>query len=183
MAINDTIKDKILAWQIQNNEEAFVKAYDLYVDQIYRFVYFKINNREEAHDLTSQVFLKTWDYIQKKGLESKTLRALIYRIARNLIIDYYRRNTGDDIALENSEGQLIDIIDEKQNILKSVHNNLEIESVKRGMAELRDEYKEIIILHFIEELSITEIAKILNKSKGNIRILIHRSLKSLRKLL
>ena len=180
------IKEKILFWRIQNKDQvAFAKAYDLYVDQIYRFVYFKINNKEEAHDLTSQVFLKTWEYIQKKGeLEAKTVKALLYRIARNCVIDYYRKNNKRiDLPLETDDGQKIEIVDETQDILKNLEIKLDIEEVKKKILELKDEYKEVIILHFIDELSVKEIASILDKTKGNVRVLIHRSLKALKKLL
>src|SRR3989338_7108037 len=88
------IEEKILFYKIKKNDkQAFVKAYDLYIDQLYRFIYFKVGSREEAEDLCSAVFLKTWNYILENSLkERKTLKALLYKIARNLIIDHYRKN-------------------------------------------------------------------------------------------
>ena len=180
------IKEKILFWRIQNKDkEAFAKAYDLYVDQIYRFIYFKISNSEEAHDLTSQVFLKSWEYVVQKGeIEVKTIRALLYRVSRNCVIDYYRKNNKKiDIPIELDDGQKIEIVDESQDILKNLEIKLDIEEVKDRLLELKEEYREIIVLHFIDELSIKEIADILNKTPGNVRVLIHRALKALKKLL
>jgi len=181
------IKEKILFWQIKRKDkEAFAKAYDLYVDQIYRFIYFKINDKEEAHDLTSQVFLKAWEHIQQKGeIEVKTVKALLYRISRNCVIDYYRKNNKRiNISIESDDENVgIDIVDESQNILKNLEIKLDIEEVKKKILELKDEYREVIILHFIDELSTKEIAEILDKTAGNIRVLIHRALKALKKLL
>src|SRR3989338_11153519 len=88
------IEEKILFYKIKKNErQAFIKAYDLYIDQLYRFIYFKVGSKEEAEDLCSAVFLKAWNYILEKSLiEEKSLKALLYKIARNSIIDYYRKN-------------------------------------------------------------------------------------------
>ena len=73
----------------KGDKDAFINAYDLYADPIYRFIYFKISNSEEAQDLTSAVFLKAWNYIQENSLKDyKTLKALFYKIARTSIIDY-----------------------------------------------------------------------------------------------
>ena len=76
-----SIKDKILYSRLkQKDKEAFIKAYDIYTDNIYRFIYFKVRGKEEAEDLTSQVFLKTWDYIQNNTLDQKTLKSLLYKM-------------------------------------------------------------------------------------------------------
>lgn len=182
MAIQETIKEKFLIWQLESNKKVFVKAYDLYLDDVYRFIYFKINNPEEARDLTSEVFLKTWNYIQEKGLNAKTLRPLIYRIARNLIIDYYRKKSSQDVSLEGASGQDIDVIDDRQNVAEIAQISLAIEDIKEKIMNLKDEYREVIILHFINELSISEIAEIINKTKGNTRVLIHRALRKLKEM-
>src|SRR3989338_1839112 len=110
------IEEKLLIYKVKKNDkEAFIRAYDLYIDQLYRFIYFKVGNREEAEDLASSVFLKTWNYILENSLkDQKTLKALLYKIARNLIIDHYRKNkAGRMISLDDEKGQ--EIIDEKQN--------------------------------------------------------------------
>jgi len=168
----------------QKDQDAFVKAYDLYIDQIYRFVYFKVGNPEEANDLTSAVFLKTWNYIQTNSVtDFKTLRALIYKIARTSIIDYYRKNSKiTTISIEKDfELGTKELADEKD-VIKEIEIASEFESVAEKLPELKDEYREVIVLRFINELTISEIAKIINKSKGNVRVLIHRALKALREI-
>ena len=178
------VEEKLLLYKIKKNDkEAFVKAYDLYVDQIHRFIYFKVGSREEAEDLCSAVFLKTWNYILENTLKDhKTLKALLYKIARNLIIDHYRKNKNKEtISLDGDNG--IQIIDEQQGAAKIMELKTDLLVLETKLPELKDEYREVIILRFVNELSIKEIAEILDKPKGNIRVLIFRALKALKELL
>ncbi|MDD5290718.1 MAG: RNA polymerase sigma factor [Patescibacteria group bacterium] len=176
---------ELLSGVKKRDKEAFIKAYDLYVDQIFRFVYFKVGNKEEANDLTSVVFLKTWNYIQDSSIEDfKTLRALIYKIARTSIIDHYRKNSNfSKVSFENKEGEPIDIKDEKQDIARQAEINFDFGIIEQKLKELKDEYREVIILRFIDELNIKEMAAILDKPKNNVRVLLHRALKALRELM
>jgi RNA polymerase sigma-70 factor, ECF subfamily len=178
------IEEKLLLYKAEKNDkEAFIKAYDLYVDQLYRFIYFKIGNREEAEDLCSAVFLKTWNYLLENGLKDhKTLKALLYKISRNSIIDYYRKNNNRE-TISLSDDQAGEIIDEKQNVNREVELKTDLLVIETKLPELKDEYREVIILRFINELSIKEIAEILGKPKGNVRVLIYRALKALKELL
>lgn len=178
------IEEKLLLYKVKKNDkEAFIKAYDLYVDQLYRFIYFKVGNREEAEDLSSSVFLKTWNYILEKKLENpNTLKALLYKIARNLIIDHYRKTKGrESVSLDNENG--IKIIDEKQNPNYGLELKADLLVLETKLPKLKDEYREVIILRFVNELSIKEIAEILDKSKGNVRVLTYRALNALKELL
>jgi len=178
------IEEKLLLYKIKKNDkEAFIKAYDLYVDQLYRFIYFKVGSREEAEDLCSAVFLKTWNYILGNNLKDhKTLKALLYKIARNLIIDHYRKNKNrETISLDGDNG--IQVIDEKQSAAKAMELKTDLLVLETKLPQLKDEYREIIILRFVNELSIKEVAEILDKSKGNTRVLIFRALKALKELL
>lgn len=176
--------DKILFIKIKNKDrQAFVKAYDLYADQLFRFIYFKTGSKEEAEDLTSAVFLKVWDYIQEGNLiEYKTLKSLLYKVARNSIIDYYRKNSGrEKISLDDPDKNL-DIADEKNNLIKQAETASDFSNLENKLLQLKDEYREVIALRFVDELTISEIAVILNKSKGNVRVLIFRAIEALKKL-
>lgn len=181
----NVFKEKILFSRLKNKDkEAFVKAYDLYVDNIYRFIYFKVGSKEEAQDLSSAVFLKAWNHIQTNSLtDFKTLKALLYKIARNAIIDYYRENSKRSFSSIDDESSQTDVMDDQQDLVAKIENAFEFSLVEKKLADLKDEYREIIILRFMEELSIGEIAEILNKSKGNVRILTYRALKALRDLM
>lgn len=184
--------EKILFSRLKSKDkEAFVKAYDLYIDSIYRFIYFKVNDEDEAWDLTSAVFLKAWNHIQNNNLlDYKTLRSLFYKIARNSVIDYYREQAAQKNNMvigagrdgDNIREAMEEVADEKQDVERRVGVTLDLAMVEKKLLDLKDEYREIIILRFTEELSISEIAEILGKSNGNVRILVHRALKALREL-
>jgi len=180
-------QDKRALSRLNNRDkEAFIKAYDENVAEIYRFVYFKIGHQEEAHDLTSMIFLKTWNHIQNKTLEdAKTLRALLYKIARTSIIDYYR-DTGAKmkatLSLDNEEHPL-DLPDKDA---PDLNENLDLKTdfqlIKSKLPLLKEEYREVIIMRFINDLSLEEIADVTGKSRGALRVLIHRALSALRGL-
>ena len=165
------------------DKEVFIKVYDDFADDIYRFVYFKVGGVEEAKDLTSMVFLKTWNHIQNNTLTSAdTLRALVYKIARTSIVDYYRE-TGSKLEISlDDEANPIDLPDEKRDLTGDLDKNADLERIKNKLPYLKEEYREIIVLKFINDLEIEEISDVTGKSKGNVRVLLHRALTALREL-
>lgn len=182
--MSEKLKDKILYLRIkEKDKEAFIEAYDLYLDDIYRFIFFKVSSKEEAEDLASQVFLKTWDYIQNGQLKDyKTLKALLYKVARNLVIDHYRQQSRrQNVSIDGSE-TLTEQFVETKDMAKEIEVAADFEALEEKMKELKDEYREIIILRFINELSISEIASVLEKNKGNVRVLVYRALNALREI-
>lgn len=186
---------QILSQLKRKDREAFIKTYDENVVEINRFIYFKVGNQEEANDLTSSVFLKAWNHVQNKNLlEAKTLRALFYKIARNIVIDYYReRGSRRQLSFEenlNQDGELIGereaLIDDSssQSIIEDkIDEAADLRLIESKLPLLKEEYRELIVMRFINDLSLTEIADISQKTKGNIRVLIHRALKALRELI
>ena len=159
--------------------DAYGQLYDFYVDRIYRFILFKVPGPEEAEDLTSEVFLKTWEYVNKTTKKIQNINALFYRVARNSVIDYYRTRKFDtSISDEDNFKQIQD----KRNLVDDTATKIEVEDVKLSLLKLKDEYREIIILKHIEEFSISEIADILSKSTGNVRVLLHRATKALKEI-
>jgi len=177
--MNNPIANKILFLRVQNKDhEAFGQFYDLYVDKIYRFIFFKVNSAEDAKDLTSEVFLKTWQYI-KNDKAIKNLNAFIYMVARNCVIDLYRQRArkGDNeefigeanLALPGGDNQLLKHI-----------RQAELAEALKALSVLKDEYREVIVLHYLNELSAREISQILDKSPGAVRVLLYRALNALK---
>lgn len=184
--MNKIRQDKKLFFRLKKKDkDAFIEAYDLYADDIYRFVFFKIGHDEEAKDLTSAVFLKVWNYAQSRGLdESKSLRAFIYKTARNLIIDHYRQLRETEARLDDTERVLEEmLVDEKQDLEKQSEILSDMEMVREGLTKLKDEYREIILLRFIDELSFAEISEVTGKAAGNVRVLTFRALQALKEIL
>lgn len=175
---------KVFGRMKKKDQEAFTEAYDQNVSDIYRFVYFKVGSKDEAEDITSAIFLKTWNHIQNNTLEdAKTLRALLYKVARTTIIDHYRSQGGyKKVSIDSEDNNIeIPIEDNKE-------EKLDIETeynyyIKDKLPLLKEEYKEIIIMRFINELELSEIADVTGKSRGNIRVILHRALKALKDLI
>jgi len=157
--------------------EAFGLIYDQYLERIYRFIYLKVSNREEAEDLSQQVFLKAWEAIYRFEDEGLPFTSWLYRIARNLVIDFYRTKK-QNIALEENIA-----IEAVKNSEEKILENDEKEELIRALKELTEEQKDVIILRFIEGLSYKEIAKITKKNQPALRILQYRALNKLRKIL
>lgn len=166
------------------DKDVFIKVYDDFASDIYRFVYFKIGHAEEAKDLTSMIFLKAWNHVQNNTLtNSSTLRALIYKVARTSIIDYYRE-TGHKLNISiDDENNSLEILDENINLEADLDKARELEKIKSELPLLKEEYREIIVLRFINDLDLEEISEITGKTKGNLRVIIHRALNALRELL
>ena len=182
--MNNIYQDKKLFKRIKKKDrDAFLDAYDVYADDIYRFIFFKIGNVEESHDITSAVFLKVWEYAQSHGLdESKSLRAFIYKTARNLVIDHYR-SFGGNKMVDNSEGVMEGLVDEKQSPLQLSEKISDLEGLKECLGKLKEEYREIILMRFIDELSFAEISEITGRPIGNLRVLSFRALQALKELM
>lgn len=175
------LKEKFLLFRIRakKDPDAFGDIYDAYVTPIYRFIYFKVSSAEQAEDLTSETFLKAWRYlIEKRDVQS--LQAMLYNIARSVVIDYYRAS-----AQERGNASLDDVpesfLDDKKSarLLKEIDTNFETTRVLETLRGLKDEYREIVVLKYFDELSTAEIAKILDKTASNVRTTLHRATKTL----
>ncbi len=176
------ISEKLLLHRIRTKRDpqAFGELYDLYIDKIYRFIFFKVSSKEIAEDITSDVFLKTWNYLTDgKKREIKSFSGLLYRVARTSLVDFYRKQ-GREISRSEDLLQNI-IIDDDQ--YKLIHNRYEVEQVLKVVSTMKRDYQEILTLRYIDELSVSEIADILEKKSTNVRVTIHRALKVLKKLI
>lgn len=180
--MSSNIKEKLLLLRLKKKDpDAFAELYDLYLPSIYRFVFFKVPTRQDAEDITSEVFLKTWQYVTDGRETVRNLRALLYTTARNLVIDFYRRKSQSEVV--NDEELLLQIEDSRQqNFLSQIDAKADVANLELVLRQLKDEYREVLVLRYLEELSVTEIATILNKSKGSVRVLVHRALKVVKEI-
>jgi RNA polymerase sigma-70 factor (ECF subfamily) len=177
------LKEKNLYSRLRKQDQtAFAEVYDLYVERLYRFIYFKVSNKAEAEDLTSEVFLRAWNASTIAGeVQAKTLPAFLYRIARNAVIDHYRRNR-PEASLEN----LLGTTDEPVNAERlgdDFDKALDLATLEEAMRELKDEYREVLLMRYVDELSTTEMSDILGKDKGNVRVLQFRAIEALKRVL
>ena len=184
LSIIEKLKENNLKERLKNRDQvAFEELYDKNINDIYRFIYFKIGKKDEASDLSSLVFLKTWEHIQKNKIsDNQTLRALVYKIARNVVVDYYRNRRPESLSLDD-ENNRIEVVDEEYNLETEIGVKGEYEKLMVKIMELKNEYREILIMRFVNDLSLEEIADITGKKKINIRVLLHRAIKALKEMI
>jgi len=167
----------ILSYPKMNNpRKVFSQIYDDCVDKIYRFIFFKVSSQEIAQDLCSETFLRGWQAFKNNKKKIENPQAFLYQIARNLVVDHYRQKG----KMQTVSADCVPIIDpgedlEEQALLKS-----DLDTVKSALAGLKDEYQEVVVWRYVDDLSISEMSKMLNKSEGAVRVTLHRALKSLK---
>jgi len=168
-------------------KKEFGKIYDKYVDKIYRFIYFKVSSPEITEDLCSETFLKGWLAFKQRAMEQQAMGhgkienppAFLFQIARNLVKDYYRER--DKVEVISTE-YYPRITDPRMNLEEKIAKDSELNRIKEALMKLNnEEYREAIVLCYIEDLPLFEVAKIMEKSEGAMRVTLHRALKALRR--
>jgi RNA polymerase sigma-70 factor (ECF subfamily) len=153
----------------------FEKLYDTHADAIWRHLYLRLNDRERSKELMQEVFLKTWQYVMlEKQIENE--KAFLYRIARNLFINEIRtskRNVSLD-ALEETGFEIRDTTHEATEYAE--HREL-----IDNLHTLKDTYREVLTMRYIDGLAVQEIAEILNENESTISMRIKRGIETLMK--
>lgn len=159
-------------------QKQFIEIYDRFNDEIFRFCLSKTRNRDESLDITQESFIKVWDYL-RSGKTIGSVRGLLYRIARNNIIDRSRKKkpTSLDAILDDTFGS--DIPDSTS---PSHEDYLITQSMIEELKRLPEQHYEILVLRYIQELTLSEIATMYNESENTISVRIHRALKQAQKL-
>lgn len=176
------IKEKILIGRIRKQDRnAFEEIYDEYSEQIHRFLYFRAPTAE-CDDLLQEVFLDLWGYLSdREQKQVENLKALIYKIAKNKVANYFGER-----EKEKRLAELGEITAEEEAKLALVPDGeldlqADIQKIKKEMEGLENElYREILEMRFVDELSHKEIAEIIEKDAGTTRVLLHRALKQVK---
>ncbi|MEW6189182.1 MAG: sigma-70 family RNA polymerase sigma factor [Actinomycetota bacterium] len=159
--------------------EAFGMLYDIYFDRVYGYIYYKVGDPTEAEDLTERVFLKALEAIDKFSWRGVPFSSWLFRIARNLMIDYYRTRSRSTMIPVSDRIQTIDREDPEEIAIRK----FSYEKLYAAISRLTEEQQEVIILKFFMNLSNAGIARTLNKTEGAIKALQHRALHSLYRIL
>lgn len=158
--------------------DAFNRLYEMYFVPIFRYIYFRVKNRVETEDLVQEVFLKVYKSISKFQDKGKSPLNFFFTIARNTIIDYWRKKK--EIKLDNPQ-DILKISDVNESPWSLLQKNEIVSTINEAIKCLPSEQQEVIILKFINDLSNQEIAELLKKNEAAIRQLQCRALKNLRK--
>lgn len=158
----------------KGNRDDFVTLYEKYAKKIFDFIFFKTGNKEDSEDLTSEVFLKAFNNIQKFNLEKNySFSARLYTIAKNQIIDHFRAHH------EQYEYKWLQDISIHEDLLQNIQDRDQIQSVLEFLDTLGETKKQIFILKIRNELSYEEIGHIVNKNPNTCKVDFHRTMQSI----
>lgn len=154
--------------------EAFGKLYSIFIERIYRYVFYQVKDKTTAEDITEEVFVKAWKAINSCKGKERTFSSWLYRIAHNHVIDNLRRlRKHQSIEIENA----VNTVDTEL----EMEVKLERQELLKVISYLPQNQRQVIILKFIEGLDNCEVGQIMGKSQGAIRVLQMRALASLRR--
>jgi RNA polymerase sigma-70 factor, ECF subfamily len=176
----ETNDKELLVSAVRGEPEAFGELYQRYARIVFRFIYAHLNDRLDAEDLTEEVFLRAWRSIKNYREQGVPFLAYLFRIARNVLIDFYRRagRAGGHMSIE--ERPFPDVGPDPG---ETAMVNLEHQEVRKTLEQLRDDYRTVLILRFLSGLSPEETGEVMGRTPGAVRILQHRALSALRNLL
>jgi RNA polymerase sigma-70 factor (ECF subfamily) len=167
-----------IALAVGGDSNAFARLYDSYVDAIYRFTFFRVSDEPLAEDLTSQVFLKAWEKLGNYEMRGLPFGAWLFRIARNLIADYYRARR-EVASLDSDDAVAVAAPDD---VHSEVAQKVDMDTLLAKLEHLTDDQRQVLILKFVEGFATEEIAQVMGKNAGAIRALQMRGLQSLAEL-
>jgi RNA polymerase sigma-70 factor (ECF subfamily) len=166
----------------QNPRQSFIDLYTSESDKVFRYCFLRVSNRDQAVDITQDAFTKLWDQIAR-GVEINNLRSFLFKIAHNLIIDWYRKKkaTSLDVMLEPEDDMVrLQVVDDTQIDLDvGTEGRMLIEKI--GL--LDNTYQHVVYLRFVEDLSPKEIAEIVKLDVNVVSVRINRGVNELRKML
>lgn len=155
----------------EESKTYFLETYDAYGSDIFRFCLLKVSSREVAEDIAQEVFMRFWQAI-REGTEFRNARALLYTIARNLVIDWYRKKKESSLDVLSEQG-----IDFANDDMKRITEHAEHQEVLRAIETLDGPSKEAIILRFVDGLSPRDIAELSGETANAVSVRINRAIK------
>jgi RNA polymerase sigma-70 factor, ECF subfamily len=165
---------------IAGDKQAFGRLYEIYADQIVRYIYFRIGEQTEAMDMMEMVFLKAWENLPGFGGSGKqqNFRAWLYRIAHNALVDHHRSKK-TEVNLDEipelrdaglSPGRMVEEAEQSRALLDALEN-------------IDEQSRQVITLRFLSGLSSKETAEIIGISSENVRVIQFRAVRKLRELM
>lgn len=159
--------------------EEFTEAYEKHVDELFRYCYFRVYDRERAKEIVHDTYLRAWDFVSRTNKKIENMRAFLYKIATNLLINesYQRKKKAISLDELRESG-----FEPSANPSSEMKSSIDSRSILPFIEKLEDKYREVIWMRYLEDMSVKDIAKILDESENNISVRIHRALAQLRSL-
>lgn len=174
----ERIKEALLLSRIQSGDgTAFIEAYDIFAPKLYRHALFRTSSPEVADDIASETFTRAWEVIREKAKEIRHLKAFLYRIADNLIIDHYRKNSRAAIPISEEIEETLRAPGDPH---EALDRTLAGEKMAGLLALLRPETRDLLVMRYIDDLPIEHIAASTGKKKNAVYVALHRAVKELK---
>lgn len=179
MNIMDQHSDDALIQRASRGErEAFAVLYDKYVEQIYRHVAHKVPTPDDAQDITQEVFIRVWRAIPRYRKGEALFVSWLLVIARNLIVDFYRSRKKNAVLEDEREPASTQGGPESE-----VEALFSRRDLKKAISKLKGPQQKVIEMRFIDGFSYEEISRAIGKSEGAVRVIQHRALLELKKII
>ena len=173
-------KEQKLVEEAKRDPEKFAVLYDQFFDQIYRYVYRRVDDKDAVYDLVSQTFCDAYAHIRDFEWRGFSFSSWLYKIAHNNVLKWYRTNNRMQ-TVELDEGR--SIVDQGADQVKLAQNSELKDEVQLILDQLEPEEREIIRLKFFEEVSNIEMAEIMGLSANHIGVKVFRALKKVKSLM
>jgi RNA polymerase sigma-70 factor, ECF subfamily len=175
----DPLSDSLIAQAQAGNSDALTTLYEQYKQPIYGYFYYKIGDAQSAEDLTGELFLRVIENLPKYRQRDVPFRAWLFRIASNMAVDYFRKmNVRNHLPLDErvtaDQESAPDIITEQR---------LTGDRLKAALQQLTSNQSDVIILRFVADMPIKQVAQVLNKSESAVKALQARALEALQHIL
>jgi RNA polymerase sigma-70 factor, ECF subfamily len=162
------------------DQEAFGQLYDRYHEMVFRYVLFRVGDRQLAEDLTAETFLRALRRIASVSYQGRDIGAWFVTIARNLVLDHVKSSR---YRLEQTTSEIADLSPSTSGPEQQVLDGTTHEELLRCVAKLNDDQKECIALRFLQGLSVAETARLMGRNEGAVKALQHRAVRRLAQLL
>ncbi len=177
--MRDSSDAELIAHAQRGEASAIGRLYDRHRESIFRYLWVRLDDRQLAEDLTGDVFMRMLDALPRYRLQGLPFRAWLYRIAHNLLIDYFRK-------MNHQATVPIDTVEEhgtNDDLDRTIEKMLETERLQAALVSLEPTQCEVVILRFLAGLSLRETAQTLGKTEAAIKALQHRGLSGMRRAL
>ena len=172
-AIDPDLLDVLAA---QADRAAFAILYRRYLDRVYGYAFYQLGDHHDAEDATERIFLAALRALPSFRDQGSTFRAWLFRIAHNTVANAHRsraRRPSEPLpdwferpSADGDPAHLVALADE-------------LHEVRHAIERMSDDRRQVILLRFVDELSTSEIAEVLDRTPGAVRVLLHRSLREL----
>lgn len=166
------------SWDL-GSAKGFGEFYDYWAPRIWRHALLRTSSREEADEITAKTFLNIWEYL-RQGKEIRSASAFLYRVTDRLVIDFYRNRASNPVKVATED--LLEDPPDNTFVEERVAKQYDSSLIRKGLAKLKPAEQAILIMRFVDELSIEEISEAQGKSRGAVSVAIHRALRELQKI-